>query len=120
MKTHTASLVNSLILIAMGAWGYLASESPSITALIPLFFGVVLLLCYRGVKAQNKVIAHVAVLLTLLGLVALFMPLKGAIGRADTEATVRVALMIATSALSTVYFIKSFIDARKNKEVADD
>ena len=119
MKAHTVSLVNSVTLIAMSAWGYLASETPSITALIPLFFGFVLLLCYQGVKTQNKVIAHVAVLLTLVVLVALFMPLKGAIGRADTEATVRVALMIVTSALSMVYFIKSFIDARKDKELAD-
>ena len=119
MKAHNVSLVNSVILIAMSAWGYLASEAPSITALIPLFFGVILLLCYQGVKKQNKVIAHVAVLLTLVVLVALFMPLKGAIGRSDTEATVRVALMIVTSALSMVYFIKSFIDARKDKKVPD-
>ena len=102
----------------MSAWGYGASESPSITALIPLFFGLTLVLCYQGIKTQNKVISHVAVLLTLVVLFALFMPLKGAIGRSDTLATVRVALMIVTSALSMGYFIKSFIDARKEKSDA--
>ena len=77
-----------------------------------------LLLCYQGIKTQNKVIAHVAVLLTLVVLVALFMPLRGAIGRSDIAATVRVALMMVTSALSMGYFIKSFIDARKEKSDA--
>ena len=115
MKVHTISILNSATLIAMSAWGYGASESPSITALIPLFFGLMLVLCYQGIKTQNKVIAHVAALLTLVVLVALFMPLKGAVGRSDTLATVRVALMIVTSALSMGYFIKSLKDARKEK-----
>lgn len=118
MKVHTISLLNSATLIAMSAWGYGASESPSVTALIPLFFGLMLVLCYQGIKTQNKVIAHAAVLLTLVVLVALFMPLKGAIGRSDTAATVRVALMMLTSAFSMGYFIKSFIDARKEKSDA--
>ena len=55
VKVHTISLLNSATLIAMSAWGYGASESPSITALIPLFFGLMLVLCYQGLKMQNKV-----------------------------------------------------------------
>ena len=48
------NLINALVLIAMGLWGYLELNSP--TALIPVGFGVVLLLCYQGVKNQNKII----------------------------------------------------------------
>ena len=44
-------------------------QSP--TALIPVGFGVILLLCTIGLKKENKIIAHVAVLLTLVILVAL-------------------------------------------------
>ena len=40
--------------------GILEVSSP--TALIPVGFGTVLILCTPGVKKQNKVIAHVAVL----------------------------------------------------------
>ena len=61
MKAHTTSAISSLILIAMSAWGYLASETPSFTALIPLIFGLVILALYKGVKDENKVIAHVKV-----------------------------------------------------------
>ena len=116
MKAHTISLISSVVLIVMSAWGYLSSDSPSLTALIPLFFGVVLLACYPGIKSENKIIAHVAVLLTLIVLVALFMPLKGAIGRDDSMAVVRIVIMISGTSISMVAFVKSFIAARKNKQ----
>ena len=115
MKAHITSLVNSVVLISMSVWGYLSSETPSVTALIPLFFGVGILLCYVGVKKENKAIAHISVLLTLIVLIALFMPLKGAFGREDSMAILRVVLMILSSALSMVAFVRSFIAARKSK-----
>ena len=64
MNASKANLINSVSLIGFGLWGYLEVTSP--TALIPVGFGLVLLLCYNGVKNQNKIIAHVAVLLTLV------------------------------------------------------
>ena len=66
MKAHTASLINALILIGFGLWAYLGSDTPSKTALIPAGFGAVLLSLYKGVEKENKIIAHIAVLLTLL------------------------------------------------------
>ncbi|MEL6340385.1 MAG: hypothetical protein AAFQ65_10785 [Myxococcota bacterium] len=116
MKAHIASLINALTLIAMPAWAYLSAEVPSLTALIPCAFGVALVLCVPGVKAENKVIAHIAVLLTLIVLVALFMPLRGAIGRGDGLAIARVSLMLITSVVAMVFFVKSFIDARRRRE----
>jgi len=115
MKAHIISLVNSVVLISMSVWGYLSSETPSVTALIPLFFGVGIFLCYVGVKKENKAIAHISVLLTLIVLVALFMPLKGAFGREDSMAIFRIVVMILSSALSMVAFVRSFIAARKKR-----
>jgi len=100
----------------MSLWGYLTSESPSVTALIPTVIGLILLLCYSGVKKENKIIAHVAVLLTLIILVALIKPLTGAIDRADNLAIARVLIMIFTTIFAMVKFIQSFIEARKNRE----
>ena len=71
MKPFIANLINAIILIALSSWGYFASQTPSMTALIPTFIGVVLLICTPGVKNENKVIAHVAVLLTFVVLVGL-------------------------------------------------
>ncbi|MEM1324147.1 MAG: hypothetical protein AAGG75_28065 [Bacteroidota bacterium] len=116
MKAHIASLINALLLVGLGAWGYLSSETPSMTALIPVIIGGILLLLNGGVKRENKVIAHIAVLLTLLILLGLVMPLKGAMGRGDTMATARVAIMILSTIMAMVFFVKSFIDARKARE----
>jgi len=111
MNATKANLINSISLIIFGLWGYFDVNSPS--ALISVGFGVVLLLCYNGVKNQNKVIAHIAVLLTLVILLALAgmrLPKSlesGGIG------LFRVVAMCLTSVLAMIYFVRSFIEARR-------
>jgi hypothetical protein len=113
MKAHTASLINALILIGFGLWAYQGSETPSQTALIPVGFGVVILALYKGVKAENKIVAHIAVLLTLLILGGLVKPLLGALDRHDGLAVMRVAVMIVSTVVALFFFIKSFRDVRR-------
>lgn len=115
MNAHTANLVNALALIAMSAWAYLASETGSLTALLPAAFGLALLACHPGVKSENRTVAHVAVLLTLIVFAALFAPLTGAFGRADTMAIIRVLVMQATCLVAMALFIKSFINPRRSR-----
>ncbi len=113
MNSFKANIINSLSLIFIGLWGYLEVISP--TALIPVIFGVVLLLCTKGLKKQNKLIAHIAVLLTLFILLALiFMRLPKSLDSGGIG-LIRVIIMILTSIFSMVYFVKSFIANRKNK-----
>ena len=115
MKASTSSLLNAIILISMGLWGYFESESKAITALIPVIIGTILLLVNKGVKNENKALAHVAVLLTFLILFGLVKPLLGAFERENTYAIIRVLLMIISSLWAMISFIKSFISARKNR-----
>ena len=117
MNAYTAHLINSVALILIGGWGYFATSSN--TALIPVLFGVVLLSLSNGVKLENKAIAHVVVVLTLLVFVALVAkPLISAINDGDTLGTIRVGIMSLTSLIALIFFIKSFIDARKAKKAA--
>ena len=113
MNATKANLLNSIVLIAVGGWGYFDGDGKSITALIPVIFGVVLMLCYSGIKKQNKVIAHIAVLVTFICLLGLFMPLNGAIERGNDTAVGRVSAMIVSSLTALIFFIKSFIENRK-------
>jgi hypothetical protein len=117
MNPFTANLINAIVLILISLWGYFSSDAPSITALIPVLFGLLLLACSPGVKSAHKVVNHIAVLLTAVLIIALFMPLKGAIAREDTLAIVRVGIMLITANLSMVVFIKSFINVRKNRKL---
>ena len=110
MNAHTASLVNAIILITVGVWGYFESGSP--TSLIPVFIGVVLVLLNKGIKNHNKIIAHIAVLVTLLGF-ALIMPLMRALEDGRTDAVLRIIIMLSSTVYAMVFFVKSFIDARR-------
>ena len=113
MKAHVVSLIHAVALIGLGGYGYLSSDTPSVTALIPVVFGVLLLAMNNGVKKENKVIAHIAVLLTLLIIIGLIKPLTGAMGRGDSPAVARVATMLVLGVLAMVSFVRSFIAARK-------
>ena len=118
LDAHKASLLNAISLVLIGGYGYLQSSAPSPTALIPVIVGVLLIAMNKGVKEENKIIAHIAVLLTLIMLLGLAMPLIGSLKRGDTQATLRVLVMIITTIGALFYFIKSFIDARKSRELS--
>ncbi|MEM6470582.1 MAG: hypothetical protein AAF802_13580 [Planctomycetota bacterium] len=115
MSPANVSLINSVILIAVGLMGFFGSEAPSPTAFFPVVFGVILLACNSGVRKKNKAIAHIAVVATLLILLGLIMPLIGSIRRSDTAAIVRVTLMIVSTIFALVIFIRSFIEARRSR-----
>ena len=119
MKAHIASIINAVTLISMGAWGYLESVQPMFskfsTALIPVIVGVLLLALYKGIKKEDKVIAHIVVLLTFIIFIGLIKPLTAGISKVNFYQIFRVAVMIFTSLLAIISFIRSFKQARKNK-----
>lgn len=121
MKTYQANLLNAIMLIVMPIWAYLTFEGTvekpeqSITAFIPLFFGVILLICNKGLKNENKIIAHLAVFITLIALIGLTMPFKSAIYESRMLSMIRVGLMLLSGIFAMVTFIKSFVKARQKK-----
>ena len=49
MKPHKISFVNAVTLISFGLWGYFDGDAEkNITALIPVFFGIIILVLYYG------------------------------------------------------------------------
>jgi hypothetical protein len=116
MTAHTASLLNALVLIALSSWAYLSSsfETPSWTVLIPTYIGIVLLACYPGIRSGNRIVTWLAALITLLTLFALFRPLMSVLVRDDTPGLIRVSIMMATTAMALIFFVKGFIDALKS------
>ena len=109
------NLVNSIALISMSAWGYI--DTNSFTALIPAAFGVVLLILGTMLTNEKlvKLSAHLVVLFTLLILLALVIQvLPGVLDRGGIG-LIRVILMISTSLIAMIVFVKSFIDNRKSR-----
>lgn len=111
MKPYAANYLNGFILLIIGAWGYLATESASPTALIAPVSGLIFLLLGPMMKNENKVVAHVVVLLTLLLMLALIVPLT----KREGIAMVRILIMMLSCLIAMAIYIKSFIEARKAK-----
>lgn len=110
LNPKKSMLVASITLISVSLYGYLSSDSPSLTALIPLYFGSVILILSLIYNQNNKLIAHLALGVLLLSFVALFMPLSrgGDIGR-----IFRLLLMQIVCLYSMICFFLSFIRARR-------
>jgi high-affinity Fe2+/Pb2+ permease len=118
MKPAIANLLNAIVLITAGLYGYFgisaADGTHSLTALIPAAFGVVFLLMHKGIANSNKVIAHIAVVLTLLLLVMCVMRF---IKVEDWNAKKYLFLAcIVSNAIALIAFVLSFVNARKNRQ----
>ena len=114
MKPHKLSFVNAITLVSFGLWDYIDVDySP--TALIPVIFGVIILILNPGLKRENKVVAHIVVLLTFLILGGLVKPLMSTLESSNTMGITRVALMMLSTLMALIVFIKSFIVNRSKK-----
>lgn len=117
MKAASANLLNAIVLIAAGLYGYFgiaaADGSHSLTALIPAAFGLLFLVLQKGVASANKIISHVVVVLTLVLLVMCIMRF---VKVEDWNAKKYIFLAcIISNAIALIAFIGSFIAARRNK-----
>lgn len=109
------TLVYSVLMIALGSGFYLASDKPSVTALIPAFFGGVFLVL--GLLARKEHLRkHAMHAASALGLVACLsavavLVIRGstASGLALTEQTIMALLSAGFVALC----VRSFIEARR-------
>ena len=114
MNSSKANILNSICLMVIGLWGYLEVTSP--TALIPVWFGFVLFFCSFGLKKENKVIAHIAVLLTFIILIALVgMRLPKSL-ESGGFGLYRVLIMIITSTIAIISFVHTFIKVRQQRD----
>ena len=91
LEPKKAILLNSLVLIIVGLVGYIVKSSP--TALIPVFFGIILVLCDMFYDKNSKLIAHIAIGLILLVFLALYMPLTKRLDSQDIYGILRISSM---------------------------
>jgi len=117
------SIAVGAILIALGLIGYFGTGMVSWTALIPAFFG--LPLAILGALALNedrrKHSMHAAVIVGLVGFVggafSFFRPLLSGNDLKPMAATMQ-ALMALTCAVFVGLCVKSFVDARRARNLS--
>ncbi|MFI5236641.1 MAG: hypothetical protein ACHQLA_01730 [Ignavibacteriales bacterium] len=117
------SITFGIILIILGLISYFGISSESVTALIPAFLGIPVLIL--GLLALNekylKHAMHVAVVLMLLGfggtvggLIKFFRMLNGEVLERPSAITIQ-AIMAVLCLIFLIFAIKSFIDARRKR-----
>lgn len=113
-KIILISFVNAFVLTGVGLWGYIAVKSP--TALIPVGFGIALILCSLVLKYKpslTKIVAHVAVFLVIIILVALLgMRLPKSLETGGLG-LLRVLIMSVSCGFTLFSFVKHFKDNRQ-------
>lgn len=117
------SIAYGVIFIVMGLYSYFGISSESVTALIPTFFGIPMLI-FGWMALNEKYLKHAmhgAAVLTLLGfagtvggLIKFFKMLGGAEMERPAAVTVQ-AIMAILCLIFLVFAVKSFTDARKNR-----
>ena len=116
-----AATIFGILLIANGLYGYTGGEVKSVTALIPAFFGIAILLC-GIVSALNdslrKHLMHFSAFAALLGALAAGGRLFSTMGKESANGFVQVnlAIMAVLCISYVVVCILSFRAARKRRE----
>ena len=105
MNVQKANLLNAVTLFSISLWAYFSSMNPSITSLIPLLFGVMLLSLNNGVLHGLKGQTRAAFVLTLIVAIALIKPLLAAVDADKSIAIFRTSLMMFTSIVAIFFFI---------------
>ena len=121
MNLPVTTIVYGVLLIVLGVVGYFMSGMVSVTALIPAFLGIIILV--SGVLAQKesrrKLFMHIALVFGLLGFLGTASALPSLFTMLGGEEVTRPGAVIGksvTAILSLVFLIigvKSFIDARR-------
>lgn len=113
METYLVNLLNAVLLIMMSFLGYAVSETPLMTSLIPMFTGFVLLILTRGVKNGNKTISGTAMILTFVIAISLVKSFIESFSNESISVILSSSVMLASSALAILYFIKSYSSSPK-------
>jgi hypothetical protein len=112
----------ALLLIALGVGGYFASGQASVTALIPSFIGVPILICgliANANPASRKLTMHIAVFFAIIAIAGGSRGIPGFIDVLTGEeverpqAAIAQGVLVILSAIYVTLGIKSFTAARK-------
>jgi hypothetical protein len=113
MKNHVIMLINAVILIALGLYGYISAEPVhrSMTALIAPAIGIILIALSFPASKQNKIATHIAVVLTLITVVVFFI-----VGFIRGNTLIIIMAVVTLAAL--ILYIMDFLRRKREREAA--
>ena len=116
MSMPKITLMVGVLLVAQGVGFYVGTSSKSITALIPTFVGLPILVLglLASKESARKHAMHLAAALALLGFLAAVGRMASA-GLSISAAGISVLVLALLTGAFLVLCIKSFVDARRRR-----
>ncbi|MEM7790710.1 MAG: hypothetical protein AAF546_04845 [Verrucomicrobiota bacterium] len=115
-------IITAVLLILIGVGGYFLGGRVSVTALIPAFFGIPILISALIAIKNLKLGMHAAATFGLLGFIAPLGRIIPSVAKGSFElnlATGSQILMVLICGVFVVLCVKSFIDVRKARKNAE-
>jgi hypothetical protein len=108
-----------LIFVGIIGYGYgMYNDNPSLTAMIPAVFGLVLMILGHLAKSKDNIRKHLMHVAVVVGLIGFLMPVGRIVSKISdfsfTFATAMLLSMATLCLLFVIFCVKSFIAARKN------
>ncbi len=107
MAYYKACLLNGIILLAIGFWGYAANHFNAHTGIIPIGFGLLLILLSKFFQQKKNGLYYVILILTTIVMLALFRPLMRNIEQSDWYGISRLSLEIASCAMAIIIYLRN-------------
>lgn len=113
IQPYQVNLVNALVLMAAGAWGYFHPEAHRSSELIPVAFGALFLGATPLFRSGNRIAAYLVGGLTILLIFALASPLAESFARRETGKALRLCMMTLSTAAAAGFYLYRLISNRK-------
>lgn len=113
IKNYQVMIFNGLVLILLGVYGYMTADKKSLTAFTGPAVGAILILLSFPVKKENSVFTHIAVILTLLSVIAFFI-----VGFLRSNTNVLISAVVTLVCL--FFYVTDFLARKKQRENKDN
>lgn len=107
--------MNAFVLMVIGLWSFIGVETPSPIALIPVFTGALLLSFIKGLRYGSLPMTRLSMILTVLILIAMFIPFIDSMEHGDSATSYRIGFMIVSCAVTIGFFVSRFIKVKKRR-----
>ncbi len=119
MKSQTAALINSIVLILIGIWGFIANDYAIHTLIVPLSAGIILLIFSRFLQIDKPNVLLLVSFLTFILMLAFIVPFQRNAEQSDVMGMLRIGIEMMASAMALIVYLRNFVQLKMNHKTHD-
>jgi hypothetical protein len=107
MKSNQAALMNSIVLLVVGAWGFVANHFMVHTAIVPLGAGLLFLVLSKFLSNGQKGLLILMMVLSLSLFIAFMVPFKRNAEQGDVFGMLRLGIEMIACAIAFIVYLRN-------------